>query len=106
MAEPWDQGAIYWLKKRGLMPGLCFSNELISRDEGLHADFACLLYNMLQNKLPEARFVANMGSHFFIQAAPNWWFRWVVRGLEPCIPLKPHVKVPRNLETKPNQTTN
>ncbi|CAJ1388112.1 unnamed protein product, partial [Effrenium voratum] len=45
--------AIYWLKKRGLMPGLCFSNELISRDEGLHADFACLLYNMLQNKLPE-----------------------------------------------------
>ena len=35
--------AIYWLKKRGLMPGLCFSNELISRDEGLHADFACLI---------------------------------------------------------------
>jgi len=45
--------AIFWLKKRGLMPGLTFSNELISRDEGLHADFACLLYNMLQNKLPE-----------------------------------------------------
>jgi ribonucleotide reductase beta subunit family protein with ferritin-like domain len=44
--------AIYWLKKRGLMPGLTFSNELISRDEGLHADFACLLYSMLQNKLP------------------------------------------------------
>jgi len=36
--------AIFWLKKRGLMPGLCFSNELISRDEGLHTDFACLLY--------------------------------------------------------------
>lgn len=36
--------AIYWLKKRGLMPGLTFSNELISRDEGLHRDFACLLY--------------------------------------------------------------
>ncbi len=36
--------AIYWLKKRGLMPGLTFSNELISRDEGLHCDFACLLY--------------------------------------------------------------
>jgi ribonucleoside-diphosphate reductase beta chain len=36
--------AIFWLKKRGLMPGLCFSNELISRDEGLHCDFACLLY--------------------------------------------------------------
>lgn len=42
--------AIYWLKKRGLMPGLCFSNELISRDEGLHCDFACLLFKMLQEK--------------------------------------------------------
>merc|ERR1712217_489924 len=40
-------------KKRGLMPGLTFSNELISRDEGLHAEFACLLYSMLQHKLPE-----------------------------------------------------
>merc|ERR1712076_228796 len=45
--------AIFWLKKRGLMPGLTFSNELISRDEGLHTDFACLLYGMLENKLPE-----------------------------------------------------
>merc|ERR1712045_458291 len=45
--------AIYWLKKRGLMPGLTFSNELISRDEGLHAEFACMLYNMLQYRLPE-----------------------------------------------------
>jgi len=45
--------ALFWLKKRGLMPGLTFSNELISRDEGLHADFACLLYSMLENKLPE-----------------------------------------------------
>jgi ribonucleoside-diphosphate reductase subunit M2 len=43
--------AIYWLKKRGLMPGLTFSNELISRDEGLHCDFACLLYSLLNNKL-------------------------------------------------------
>jgi ribonucleoside-diphosphate reductase beta chain len=43
--------AIFWLKKRGLMPGLSFSNELISRDEGLHCDFACLLYSMLENKL-------------------------------------------------------
>ena len=40
--------AIFWLKKRGLMPGLCFSNELISRDEGLHRDFAVLLHNTLQ----------------------------------------------------------
>ena len=46
--------SIFWLKKRGLMPGLTFSNELISRDEGLHCDFACLLYSYLQNKLPEA----------------------------------------------------
>lgn len=43
--------SIFWLKKRGLMPGLAFSNELISRDEGLHCDFACLLYSMLENKL-------------------------------------------------------
>lgn len=46
--------AIYWLKKRGMMPGLTFSNELIARDEGLHADFACLLYKMLKIPLPEA----------------------------------------------------
>merc|ERR1711935_592000 len=45
--------AIYWVKKRGLMPGLTFSNELIARDEGLHADFGCLLYNMLEHKLPQ-----------------------------------------------------
>ena len=43
--------SIFWLKKRGLMPGLTFSNELISRDEGLHCEFACLLYSMLENKL-------------------------------------------------------
>ena len=46
--------SIFWLKKRGLMPGLSFSNELISRDEGMHCDFACLLYNEhIVNKLPE-----------------------------------------------------
>jgi ribonucleoside-diphosphate reductase beta chain len=45
--------SIFWMKKRGLMPGLTFSNELISRDEGLHCEFACLLYNMLNEKLPE-----------------------------------------------------
>lgn len=45
--------SIFWLKKRGLMPGLSFSNELISRDEGLHCDFACLLYSKLVNKLPQ-----------------------------------------------------
>ena len=42
--------AIYWFKKRGLMPGLTFSNELISRDEGLHRDFACLLFGYLREK--------------------------------------------------------
>ena len=42
--------AIFWLKKRGLMPGLTFSNELISRDEGLHCDFACLMYHYLVQK--------------------------------------------------------
>lgn len=46
--------SIFWLKKRGLMPGLTFSNELISRDEGLHCDFACHLYTKhVVNKLPE-----------------------------------------------------
>lgn len=44
--------SIFWMKKRGLMPGLTFSNELISRDEGLHCEFACLLYSMLTSKLP------------------------------------------------------
>lgn len=48
--------SIFWLKKRGLMPGLSFSNELISRDEGLHCDFACLLYTQhIVDKLPESR---------------------------------------------------
>ena len=47
--------SIFWLKKRGLMPGLSFSNELISRDEGMHCDFACLLYTRhLVNKLPKS----------------------------------------------------
>ena len=47
--------AVFWIKKRGMMPGLCTSNELISRDEGMHCDFACLLYSQLVNKLPAAR---------------------------------------------------
>lgn len=62
------------------MPGLTFSNELISRDEGLHADFACLLYGMLQHRLPEEavheiiqgaveverQFICGVSWHFFI----------------------------------------
>jgi ribonucleotide reductase beta subunit family protein with ferritin-like domain len=47
--------SIYWLKKRGLMPGLTFSNELISRDEALHTEFAILLYNKLDKKLKKSR---------------------------------------------------
>ncbi|KAG7465935.1 hypothetical protein MATL_G00159410 [Megalops atlanticus] len=47
--------AIFWLKKRGLMPGLTFSNELISRDEGLHCDFACLMFSHLVHRPSEAR---------------------------------------------------
>jgi ribonucleoside-diphosphate reductase subunit M2 len=47
--------SIYWLKKRGLMPGLTFSNELISRDEALHCEFAILLYSKLQKKIGEGR---------------------------------------------------
>ena len=50
--------SIFWLKKRGLMPGLTFSNELISRDEGLHCDFACLLYSELVNQLPKEQVTA------------------------------------------------
>ena len=48
--------SIFWLKKRGLMPGLTFSNELISRDEGMHRDYACHLYNHhIENKLSQER---------------------------------------------------
>eukprot|EP00742_Colponemidia_sp_Colp-10_P008118 GILJ01008763.1.p1 GENE.GILJ01008763.1~~GILJ01008763.1.p1 ORF type:complete len:345 (-),score=79.80 GILJ01008763.1:109-1143(-) len=54
--------SIFWLKKRGLMPGLTFSNELISRDEGLHCDFACLLYTHLVHRLSEERVFAIIGN--------------------------------------------
>jgi len=47
--------AIYWIKKRGLLPGLTFSNELISRDEALHTEFAILLYSKLNKKLPKKK---------------------------------------------------
>ncbi|CAG7837933.1 unnamed protein product [Allacma fusca] len=49
--------SIFWLKKRGLMPGLTFSNELISRDEGLHCDFACLMFKHVVNKPPQTRVI-------------------------------------------------
>lgn len=60
--------SIFWLKKRGLMPGLSFSNELISRDEGMHTDFACLLYrNHIQNKLSRERVMEILGSALEIE---------------------------------------
>tara|TARA_B100000963_G_scaffold6723_1_gene5241 strand:- start:816 stop:1775 length:960 start_codon:yes stop_codon:yes gene_type:complete len=68
--------AIFWLKKRGLMPGLCTSNELISRDEGLHCDFACLLYAQLEKKLPMERIeeiivgAVNIEKTFIAEALP------------------------------------
>ena len=68
--------AIFWLKKRGLLPGLCFSNELISRDEGLHLEFAIELFKMLNNKPSQeivheiVREAVNIEKSFIIQALP------------------------------------
>ena len=68
--------AIFWLKKRGLMPGLTFSNELISRDEGLHCDFACLLHSKLVRKAGENRIrsiiseAVEIEKGFIIEALP------------------------------------
>ena len=68
--------SIFWLKKRGLLPGLTFSNELISRDEALHTEFAILLYNKLQKKVPKARFyeivreAVDIENEFICEALP------------------------------------
>ena len=68
--------AIFWLKKRGLMPGLCFSNELISRDEGLRSNFACLFYSKLLNRLSQACIfeiissAVNIEMEFIVSALP------------------------------------
>ncbi|MFM1894085.1 MAG: hypothetical protein RIQ90_1251 [Bacteroidota bacterium] len=69
--------SIFWLKKRGLMPGLAFSNELISRDEGLHCDFACLLYTKhLINRLPKEQVIeiikdaVEIEKEFILEALP------------------------------------
>jgi len=60
--------SIFWLKKRGLMPGLSFSNELISRDEGLHTDFAVHLYkNHIENKLSRERILEIINSALIIE---------------------------------------
>ena len=69
--------AIYWLKKRGLMAGLTFSNELISRDEGLHTDFACLLYSKINNKLSIENF------NNIIKEAVNIEIEFITKSL-PC----------------------
>lgn len=68
--------SIFWLKKKGLMPGLTFSNELISRDEGLHTDFACLLFSHLKNR-PHPKIVeriiveaVEIEKEFFVDALP------------------------------------
>lgn len=68
--------SIFWLKKRGLMPGLCFSNELISRDEALHTEFAVLLYNRLNKKMKKDKLVeiikeaVEIEKEFIISALP------------------------------------
>jgi ribonucleoside-diphosphate reductase subunit M2 len=67
---------IYWIKKRGLMPGLTFSNELISRDEALHTEFAVLLYSKLQRKLQKKRIyeiiqeAVEIEKEFILEAIP------------------------------------
>ena len=68
--------SIFWLKKRGLMPGLTFSNELISRDEALHTEFAVMLYNKLEKKLPKKKIkdiiseAVEIEKEFICQALP------------------------------------
>ena len=68
--------SIFWLKERGLMPGLCFSNELISRDEGMHVEFAVLLYSKIQNRLHQdvvhqiVKEAVEVEKHFIIESIP------------------------------------
>jgi ribonucleotide reductase beta subunit family protein with ferritin-like domain len=68
--------AIFWLKQRGVMPGLTLSNEFIARDEGLHTDFACLLYSKIANKLTKEkahkviREAVKIEKHFITKALP------------------------------------
>jgi ribonucleotide reductase beta subunit family protein with ferritin-like domain len=69
--------SIFWLKQRGLMPGLTASNEFISRDEGLHTDFACLLYSKCRNRLPVDR------AHQLIQEAVAIEKEFILEAL-PC----------------------
>jgi ribonucleoside-diphosphate reductase beta chain len=69
--------SIFWLKERGLMPGLTTSNEFISRDEGMHTEFACLLYSMLQTKLSKTK------AHKMIREAVKCEKEFIIDAL-PC----------------------
>jgi len=69
--------AIFWLRERGLLPGLSFANQLISRDESLHTEFACLLYNKIVNRL-DADIVKNM-----IEEAVDIEMRFITESI-PC----------------------
>ena len=68
--------SIFWIKQRGLMPGLTASNELIARDEGLHTDFACLLYSKCKHRLPKTKAIklmreaVKLEKEFIIDALP------------------------------------
>lgn len=68
--------AIFWMRERGLLPGLSFANQLISRDEGLHTQFACLLYSKLNNKLEESvihqmfKEAVDIEMHFITESIP------------------------------------
>lgn len=68
--------AIFWMRERGLLPGLSFANQLISRDEGLHTQFACLLYSKLNNKLDETvihqmfKEAVDIEMHFITESIP------------------------------------
>jgi ribonucleotide reductase beta subunit family protein with ferritin-like domain len=69
--------AIFWLKQRGVMPGLTLSNEFIARDEGIHTDFACLLYSKLLNRLPKQK------AHKIIREAVKIEKQFITKAL-PC----------------------
>ncbi len=69
--------SIFWLKQRGLMPGLTLSNEFIARDEGLHTEFACLLYSKIVNRLPKQKV------HTLIREAVKIEKKFITKSL-PC----------------------
>ena len=89
--------AIFWLKKRGLMPGLSFSNELISRDEGLHTDFACLMFRHLVNKPSQERIyeivkdAVNIECEFLTEALPCRLIGIILFTFKPHISLLPQI---------------